>query len=440
MLNLGRCFFLLFDDTAHANEAVFHQALSRVASLRRSPMLSQGGGAGGGASSSIDQRGGVGAAAAHSMTSRGAGPLEDAIQSLDSHLMHMMNSDAVHSLVLLPVVERFMQLHRPLHDKKKDRRRGRDQDSSPASSSHSSSASAASSRRRKAIRESIGRRSRMLRVILWLCLHPNGGFVEAMGHALRQADDSHDCGEKGERNNSSERNRIRLVVVEMLMATTRLCTADTLPFALYMDSFEMGDTLLSLGQERSGGDRRGGARSGRSENTPTSPSPLFAVCLVIIATPTLHLLGHLARGTSEANSMRADRSRHASSSSSSLPSSSSSVITSIRTKPTRLTLAAADCMLELSAAISVSLNTMDHGQRTDGLQSGQRGSYLCRGEDLLWNNVGNFADLVDVLAAWHVAADTQAKESGKMSEASVVPCDLDGSTRRLMVRAIIEVC
>ena len=190
-LNLGRCLFLLFDESAHANEATFHQTLSRVGRSRH--RRSGNGG----------RDRGVGVGPQGRGAASGVTPLEHAIVSLDSHLVQM-DTAAVRSLVLLPVVEKFMHLQRasarPAARKTKKKTKGRratnpdnanaasssSSSSSSAAASGSGSASALASSRRRDI---IGRRSRVLRAILWLCLHPSGGVAQSFGQILSSSDD-----------------------------------------------------------------------------------------------------------------------------------------------------------------------------------------------------------------------------------------------------------
>ena len=189
-LNLGRCLFLLFDESAHANEATFHQTLSRVGRSRHRRSGNGGRDVGAGPQ-------GRGAAS-------GVTPLEHAIVSLDSHLVQM-DTAAVRSLVLLPVVEKFMHLQRaaapPAARKTKKKTKGRratNPDNANAASSSSSAAAAAASGSGSASasalassrrRDIIGRRSRVLRAILWLCLHPSGGVAQSFGQILSSSDD-----------------------------------------------------------------------------------------------------------------------------------------------------------------------------------------------------------------------------------------------------------
>ena len=246
----------------------------------------------------------------------------------------------------------------------------------------------------------------------------------------------------------------------ILFRMTRLCAADApLPYALYTASFEMGD-LYSRGMEEGGrrreldnnddsrDDSRGAdmsfSLSSSSSSSPSS-SPSSngssngssnAVCLVILATHTLHLLGRIASGsarvnhfpnTSSGNGWRSSNGGHGDSGCSGgmmrdggggKGSGGGSGDLSGGGggggggedggggKPTRLTLAAADCMLELSAALAVEATrdqNQDKEQEREEDEEGEEGeeeeehrhtSVVATATDLLWANAGGLANLV----------------------------------------------
>ena len=249
----------------------------------------------------------------------------------------------------------------------------------------------------------------------------------------------------------------------ILFRMTRLCAADApLPYALYTASFEMGD-LYSRGMGEGGrrreldnnddsrddsrGDSRGAdmsfALSSSSSSSPSS-SPSSngssngssdAVCLVILATHTLHLLGRIASGsarvnhfpnTSSGNGWRSSNGGHGDSGDSGgmmrdggggkgsgggsgdLSGGGGGGEDGGGGKPTRLTLAAADCMLELSAALAVEA-TRDQNQdkeqereedeeeeeeEGEGEGEHRHTSVVATATDLLWANARGLANLV----------------------------------------------